>query len=1510
MTPEIESLPIEYRQLLELAGESLSLDFLLLDELSGGRTDAHVYLASVTPQGETIPQHLILKLDRLPTVAAPDEIERHRQARELAPSEFASRHMPELAYELKHDGYLAVFYAIAGQSLLQYHPLSSFRRQSQLEAIFRQAQDLLLDGWNAAATFEQAVPPQVLLERWLTRRIMPGGPVARFLQETCRLAPAIPGFLIQSQVYPNPLAYANRPDLWDGTRPLDVLTGFQHGDLNIRNLLVKFGENQVDLEGSFLIDFALFKPGMPLFYDQHYLEMSYLLRELEALPLARWVELVAQLAGNDTPDPRQVPVELAGACAVLNAGRLDFREWVNGRHTSLGDDLWAQYWLGGVAAGLNFCAKRDLPERERLAGLIFAAVHLKRCCDRLGLAAPGEVKLLYPAQPAWETPGTSVSAVPGPLPPLPGGLVTFLFSDIEGSTRLWQAYPVDMPESLAQHDALVLQAVSGQGGMVFKRLGDGVCAAFPTASGALGAALEAQRLLQAAEWGPTGEMKVRMGLHSGSIQPEGGDYLGTPVNQAARLMGVACGGQVLVSQATLDLLQGSPPANLEWLDLGEHWLKDLVQPLHIWQPVTPGLPSVFPPLPTVRLQEQSVPEYATPLVGRRREIAEIGRLLQEHRLVTICGPGGMGKTRLALVVAEELRAAYRQGAIFVPLLSHDSPSAIVPAIAQALGISFLEGRPPQEQLLEAMRARQVLIVLDNLEHLLVKEKSTATLALVEALLEAAPGLRLLVTSRELLRLPQEQAYLLEGLPVAASDALVPPTDDSAVQLFCLRAQRLLPDCTLDGENDLRLVRSICRAVDGMPLAIELAAAQLRLLSLEEIAGQVERSLDVLDTSLRGVGARHQGIRLVFAGTWQGLEESERLAFARLSVFEGGFTLQSASRVAGATLRDLTALVDKSLVARSPGGRMTCHALIQRFAAEKLAELPGEQEAARAAHHHYYNDLLANSAQRWETERDLSVLDALRPEADNLRLACSWMLERRDWPAFTTYMDGLWVFYRSQGRLPEAMELLERAIAAGKTESTAGGLHLAHWELLLGKGYEWQSQLVEGDQHSRRALEALGYPLPSGKTAIQLEIARQLLLQLLHHLFPFLFFGKMKSRQPEIVEALHAYQNLFVRAFLYNDQDLATISTLRMLNLSESANQASWMSLSYAAFGIALTSPSSRFLGNYYLRLAESNSRLCTSREVLCWYSILMGYYSLFEGHWDQSVHHYTRAGELADQLDQAWVKGNAWVGLLWLNFLRGEYERSLDCAAWIGESARRRGDIGFIAAADYWQALICVRRGSLQAVEPLLQASFSAPPSVMNPFDWMIVWTTLALTFLNQGDLGKALEQADKFVLLVEESPSVTNGMFLYGFFGVARVYLAAWEAHYSSDACPDPGRMAQKLCRDLEKAARIFPIDRASALLTRGCCDWLNGSRKKARSAWLECVSVSEAAGLPYEMGLAHYELGRHLAEGEFLVDGSGRIEHLQHAARIFTDLGTVTDLERVNAELQGTYTSTEQSN
>jgi class 3 adenylate cyclase/DNA-binding XRE family transcriptional regulator len=451
----------------------------------------------------------------------------------------------------------------------------------------------------------------------------------------------------------------------------------------------------------------------------------------------------------------------------------------------------------------------------------------------------------------------ATGASPSPINrPLPSGTVTFLFTDIEGSTRLWEHHPQAMHAALARHDAILRDAIAAHAGVVFKTAGDGFNAAFAGAADALAAALAAQRALAAQEWGAPGVLHVRMALHTGLAEERDGDYFGPPLNRLARLLAAGHGGQILLSGAAMELVRDQLSPGLALRDLGMHRLKDLSQPEHIFQIAAPDLPTDFPPLKTLDRQLGNLPAQPTSFIGRDTERMLLRVLLRRDdvRLLTLSGPGGAGKTRLALQVAAELRDDFADGVTFVALAAIGDPTLVIPTIAKALGLIDAGDQPLMVRVSDALHEQQLLLVLDNFEHLLPAAPGVA------ALLTAAPTLKVLATSRAALHLAWEREFPVPPLAVPTR-GMLPSLDQlqqyDAVRLFLMRAQIVSKDFALTDAN-ATAVAEICRRLDGLPLAIELAAARIKLFSPQALLARLDHSLAVLtggprDLPLLGVG---------------------------------------------------------------------------------------------------------------------------------------------------------------------------------------------------------------------------------------------------------------------------------------------------------------------------------------------------------------------------------------------------------------------------------------------------------------------------------------------------------------------------------------------------------------------------------------------------------------------------------------------------------------------------------
>jgi predicted ATPase/class 3 adenylate cyclase len=552
----------------------------------------------------------------------------------------------------------------------------------------------------------------------------------------------------------------------------------------------------------------------------------------------------------------------------------------------------------------------------------------------------------------------------------PRGTVTFLFTDIEGSTRRWEKEPDAMRVALAEHDDVLRSAIENHGGWLFKHTGDGACAAFTSARAAVEATIDAQRRLK---------LPVRIGIATGEADLRDDDYFGPPLNRAARVMAAGHGGQVLAAASTVALIDG-----FELMDLGPHRLRDLSEPIHLFQVCADGLERDFPPLQTLDTVPGNLPAQATSFIGRQHEVAAVSEALRAHRLVTLVGVGGVGKTRLALQTAAEMLDHYRDGAWLVELAPILDAAELTEGVAAVFSVSP-QASGWRAALTDALRGRQMLLVLDNCEHVLDEAAS-----LVQALLSSCPELTVLATSREALGVAGEVTWPVPSLGLGA--------DAAATTLFIERAQEVAPD--FGRTTDLEVISEICRRLDGIPLAIELAAARVRAMSPAQIRDRLDERFRLLTGSRRSM-ERHQTLRHAVQWSYDLLNDAEREVLQCASVFAGGFTLAGALAVCGNNSLDeiemldlLDSLVRKSLVnvdRSSAELRYSMLETIRQFAEERLAE-SGAGETARERHALFFADRSEASFEDFRSPREALAYRFVDDDMPNIRAAFRWAMD--------------------------------------------------------------------------------------------------------------------------------------------------------------------------------------------------------------------------------------------------------------------------------------------------------------------------------------------------------------------------------------------------------------------------------------------------------------------------------------------------------------------------------------
>lgn len=615
------------------------------------------------------------------------------------------------------------------------------------------------------------------------------------------------------------------------------------------------------------------------------------------------------------------------------------------------------------------------------------------------------------------------------------GAITFLFTDIEGSTRLWERTPEAMRLALARHDSILRTGVSRHGGKVFKTIGDAFCVAFSTADDALRAAQEIQLELGAQEWHETGSLRVRMSLHSGDAEMRDDDFFGPTVNRTARLLAVAHGQQVLLSNAAFQSLSSELAVGVAFLDMGLHRLKDLSSPEHIRQLAHPALTSEFPPLRSLDYLPTNLPRQTTSFIGREHEIESIRNLLQESALVTLTGSGGTGKTRLAIQVGADLLEQFADGVWLVELAPVTEPALFAQAAAEVLNVREESGRPMMHSLIEQVKDRSLLLILDNCEHLL-----DAAAQFADSILKSCPRFKILATSREGLNISGERPLRIPSLALPEPSYTATLEDlrqcESAL-LFEERARTVQAGFALS-EANATAVATLCRRLDGIPLAIELAAARVRTLPVEQIAARLDDRFRLLTGGSRTALPRQQTLRALIDWSYGLLTTEEQALLCRLSVFSGGWSLEAAEHVVSdpaqpsepwLLLDQISALVAKSLVVfEDDKARYKLLETVRQYARDRLMER-GETALFRRWHRDYYLGIAEAAEPELRGPNQAEWLGTLETEHDNLRASLEWCLADAAGEAAGVRLAGaLARFWQMRGYLTEGSDWLDQSLA--------------------------------------------------------------------------------------------------------------------------------------------------------------------------------------------------------------------------------------------------------------------------------------------------------------------------------------------------------------------------------------------------------------------------------------------------------------------------------------------------
>ncbi len=672
------------------------------------------------------------------------------------------------------------------------------------------------------------------------------------------------------------------------------------------------------------------------------------------------------------------------------------------------------------------------------------------------------------------------------MTPTPAGTVTFLFTDIQGSTKLWEKHPSLMGRVIARHDDLIRDAAAAHGGYVFKTVGDAVCMAFETVRDALVTAISIQREILAQDWGEAGRLLVRMGMHTGSAELRAGDYFGPTLNRVARIESAGHGGQILVSNATFELIQDEGLEGVVFKPLGEHRLRSLERPENLFQVTAEGLLVDFPPPRSMESLPNNLPVQATSFIGREKEMEDVRRLLEKTRLLTLTGTGGTGKTRLAIEAGARQISEFRDGVWLVELAPVNNPDQLVPAVAAAVGAREDPEVPIRDTLVSFCRGKSLLIILDNCEH--VQE---AAAALAGDLLRSCPNVRLLATSRHSLGIGGETTFQVPPLAIfdTQTEELQGPdlaermSQYEAVKLFIARAVSVRPGFAVTNAN-APAVAEICSRLDGIPLAIELAAARVRLLDVEQIAARLGDRFRLLRSSDRTMLPHQQTLQALIDWSYDILSDPERRLFRRMGVFAGGRSIEGIEAVCSGDGVDeidildlLQLLVDKSLVMveTSPAGerRYTLIESVWHYARARLDEA-GELGELRSRHLAFYLKLAETAAPHLEGPEQKLWIDRLSADLFNLRHAVDFAIGSGRVGEALRILSATYRVVEVRGtHLRDAAELFARALAS-PVDSVAPS-HLAYAHVSAGRIAWARDAYVEARDHfevARRISETL------------------------------------------------------------------------------------------------------------------------------------------------------------------------------------------------------------------------------------------------------------------------------------------------------------------------------------------------------------------------------------------------------------------------------------------------------
>lgn len=747
---------------------------------------------------------------------------------------------------------------------------------------------------------------------------------------------------------------------------------------------------------------------------------------------------------------------------------------------------------------------------------------------------------------------------------LPTGTVAFLFTDIEGSTKLAQEYPKEMPALFARHNEFLHQSIQAYRGFVFRIVGDSFSAAFDTALDALHAALDAQRKLQNEKWSPA-PIKVRMGIHTGTAElkddSHGAMYEGyATLALTQRIMSVGHGGQILLSQTSYDLINDRQPVGTELRDMGEHRLKDIFKSEHLYQVTTAHLLSEFPPLKTLDTQNHNLPEQLTSFIGREHELTEAQTLLASTRILTFIGPGGTGKTRLSLQIAADQLSEFKDGVWLIELARLANPTYVVSTIASTFHLREGHGMSLMNIITDYLRGKQLLLVLDNCEHLV-----EACAQISDHLLHNCPNLKIIASSREALGISGESVYRVPSLSLPQADQdLGNLMNYEATRLFTERALRANPQFTLTKDN-AHHVTQICSRLDGIPLAIELAAARVKLFTPQQIAERLDDRFKLLTGGSRTALPRQQTLRALIDWSYLTLNETEQRVLCRLAVFSGGWSFEAAEAVLGEleAMDGLSGLVNKSLVnveEQDGESRYRYLETIRQYAMEKLLKT-GDAVDTRNRHLAYFMEYARNAEEHFVTVQRPLWVNRFEMDHDNFRSALSWALES-DPQSALQMVSSLSAFWLSRSYMTEGCSWCQAAISHAEALSLTG----SNVDTARAQAYSALAMLsINRGEHQKGQAAA--------RTAVALERELNDPLQLARALH---FLGMASAFSGDVTEAFDSLSEseAICRRFGYKDELASVLQSLAYATMEIHGSQAAEQLQTYLDESLALSQGSS------------------------------------------------------------------------------------------------------------------------------------------------------------------------------------------------------------------------------------------------------------------------------------------------------------------------------------------------